>query len=369
MLGTTLPTPLYPLYEQRYGFGELLVTVIFALYAIGVVAGLIAFGNLSDDIGRKLPLLRGAGALGGERAALPLRRLAGSDLPGPRDLRPLGWALRRYGYRLPRRPLPSRAPPRRKLRLRGRPARRARLRRAALGPARHIREPPAAAAVRGRPRPDRRRDRSGCCSYRRRSSGADCGSGPSGSPCRPRCGASSYARPRRGSPPSRSPDCSPPSDRRSWARCSTGTARRSPALWSFLMFAMALAGQLLVRRMSDLNALTLGCALLLLATTLLGLSVALETLGAADRQRGRDRARAGRGIRRRACGHQRPGAGRPPRRDRVELLRRHVPRSVLARDRARSRDRRRRRCGAAAIAFCVVIGAVVLAVILSQLRR
>src|SRR5262249_55548593 len=51
----------YPLYEQRYGFGELRVTVIFALYAIGVVIGLIAFGNLSDDIGRKVPLLAGLG--------------------------------------------------------------------------------------------------------------------------------------------------------------------------------------------------------------------------------------------------------------------------------------------------------------------
>jgi MFS family permease len=56
MLGTTLPTPLYPLFEQRYGFGALLVTVIFAIYAFGVIAGLILFGNLSDRLGRK-PLL------------------------------------------------------------------------------------------------------------------------------------------------------------------------------------------------------------------------------------------------------------------------------------------------------------------------
>src|SRR6476620_10270688 len=59
LLSTTLPTPLYPLLAQQYGFGELRVTVIFALYAIGVVAGLIAFGNLSDDVGRKPPLLLG----------------------------------------------------------------------------------------------------------------------------------------------------------------------------------------------------------------------------------------------------------------------------------------------------------------------
>jgi MFS family permease len=59
MLGTTLPTPLYPTFQARYGFGPLLVTVIFAIYAVGVVCGLILFGNLSDHIGRKRPLLLG----------------------------------------------------------------------------------------------------------------------------------------------------------------------------------------------------------------------------------------------------------------------------------------------------------------------
>ena len=59
MVGTTLPTPLYPLYAQRYGFGSLLVTVIFGIYAFGVVAGLILFGNLSDQLGRKPLLLFG----------------------------------------------------------------------------------------------------------------------------------------------------------------------------------------------------------------------------------------------------------------------------------------------------------------------
>ncbi len=59
MLGTTLPTPLYPLFQSRYSFDELIVTVIFAVYAFGVIAGLIVFGNLSDEIGRKPLLLLG----------------------------------------------------------------------------------------------------------------------------------------------------------------------------------------------------------------------------------------------------------------------------------------------------------------------
>jgi MFS family permease len=59
MVGTTLPTPLYPIFEERYSFGELTVTVVFAVYAFGVIAGLLLFGNLSDEIGRKPVLLLG----------------------------------------------------------------------------------------------------------------------------------------------------------------------------------------------------------------------------------------------------------------------------------------------------------------------
>lgn len=59
MLGTTLPTPLYPIFEQTYGFGPLLVTIVFAVYAYGVLAGLLCFGELSDDIGRKRLLIAG----------------------------------------------------------------------------------------------------------------------------------------------------------------------------------------------------------------------------------------------------------------------------------------------------------------------
>jgi MFS family permease len=59
MMGTTLPTPLYVLYRQRFGFSELMITVIFATYAAGVIAALVLFGRLSDAIGRRPVLLAG----------------------------------------------------------------------------------------------------------------------------------------------------------------------------------------------------------------------------------------------------------------------------------------------------------------------
>jgi MFS family permease len=59
MLGATLPTPLYPIYEQRLGFGGLMVTVVFAAYAVGVLGSLLLFGGLSDQLGRRPVLLAG----------------------------------------------------------------------------------------------------------------------------------------------------------------------------------------------------------------------------------------------------------------------------------------------------------------------
>jgi MFS family permease len=59
MAGTTLPTPLYPIYQEQFGFGELMVTVIFAIYGFGVIAGLVLTGRLSDEVGRRRVLLFG----------------------------------------------------------------------------------------------------------------------------------------------------------------------------------------------------------------------------------------------------------------------------------------------------------------------
>jgi MFS family permease len=62
MLGTTVPTPLYPGYQRQLGFGALTVTIVFATYAIGVLTALLAFGRASDTVGRRPTLLAGLGA-------------------------------------------------------------------------------------------------------------------------------------------------------------------------------------------------------------------------------------------------------------------------------------------------------------------
>lgn len=59
MASTTLPTPLYPGYRTKFGFSQLMVTVIFATYAVGVIAALLVLGRLSDRIGRRATLLPG----------------------------------------------------------------------------------------------------------------------------------------------------------------------------------------------------------------------------------------------------------------------------------------------------------------------
>lgn len=59
MLGTTLPTPLYPSYEERFGFRSLTVTIVFAMYAVGVLVALVGFGRASDTLGRRPVLLVG----------------------------------------------------------------------------------------------------------------------------------------------------------------------------------------------------------------------------------------------------------------------------------------------------------------------
>ncbi|MGV9558312.1 MFS transporter [Streptomyces sp. NPDC003522] len=61
MAGTTLPTPLYGLYQEKFGFSEVTVTVVYAVYAFAVIGVLLLVGDASDTVGRRPVLFAGLG--------------------------------------------------------------------------------------------------------------------------------------------------------------------------------------------------------------------------------------------------------------------------------------------------------------------
>src|SRR6185369_7512629 len=56
LAGSSAPTPLYSTYQAHWGFSSIMVTVVFGVYALAVLAALLVFGSLSDYIGRR-PIL------------------------------------------------------------------------------------------------------------------------------------------------------------------------------------------------------------------------------------------------------------------------------------------------------------------------
>jgi Major Facilitator Superfamily len=61
MAYSTVPTPLWSLYQQRDGFSTLAITIAFAAYAVGVVISLFLAGHLGDTLGRRRILLAAIG--------------------------------------------------------------------------------------------------------------------------------------------------------------------------------------------------------------------------------------------------------------------------------------------------------------------
>jgi MFS family permease len=55
------PTPLYAVYQQRWGFSPITTTIVFGVYALAVLASLLTFGRLSDYLGRRPVLLAALG--------------------------------------------------------------------------------------------------------------------------------------------------------------------------------------------------------------------------------------------------------------------------------------------------------------------
>src|SRR4051812_15457207 len=66
LIDGNLPTPLYGVYREQFGFSGTTLTLIFAVYTMALIPSLLVFGQLSDRIGRR-PVIAGGlvvGALG-----------------------------------------------------------------------------------------------------------------------------------------------------------------------------------------------------------------------------------------------------------------------------------------------------------------
>jgi len=63
-LGTSLITPLIPLYKEELGFGDTVVTLFLVCYVAALVPSMLTLGQLSDRVGRKEVLIGALAALG-----------------------------------------------------------------------------------------------------------------------------------------------------------------------------------------------------------------------------------------------------------------------------------------------------------------
>lgn len=57
MAASSAPSPLYPLYQDLWGFPPVVLTVIFAAYVVALLSALLTVGALSDHLGRRPVLL------------------------------------------------------------------------------------------------------------------------------------------------------------------------------------------------------------------------------------------------------------------------------------------------------------------------
>ena len=59
IFASNLPTPLYSVWQARWGFSSAALTGVFSIYVLGVVSTLLTLGSLSDKLGRRQMLVPG----------------------------------------------------------------------------------------------------------------------------------------------------------------------------------------------------------------------------------------------------------------------------------------------------------------------
>ena len=78
MGAASAPSPLYVVYQQRWGFSAGTLTLVFAVYAVGLLGAIVTVGGLSDHVGRR-PVLATALAL---EAVAMVAFLSAGDVAG-----------------------------------------------------------------------------------------------------------------------------------------------------------------------------------------------------------------------------------------------------------------------------------------------
>ena len=73
LVASITPSPLYGTYRELWGFSPLVLTLVYATYAFGVLVTLILAGRVSDQAGRRPVLLVALGTL--MVTSVPERRL------------------------------------------------------------------------------------------------------------------------------------------------------------------------------------------------------------------------------------------------------------------------------------------------------
>ncbi|MEV0845467.1 MFS transporter [Streptomyces sp. NPDC049954] len=74
LAASSAPTPLYAVYQAEWGFDPITTTVVFGVYAVAVLFGLLTMGKLSDHVGRRPVLLA---ALAAQAASMVVFATAG----------------------------------------------------------------------------------------------------------------------------------------------------------------------------------------------------------------------------------------------------------------------------------------------------
>jgi MFS family permease len=57
LAGSSAPTPLYATYQRLWGFSPITTTIVFGVYGLAFLAGLLVLGRLSNHVGRKPVIL------------------------------------------------------------------------------------------------------------------------------------------------------------------------------------------------------------------------------------------------------------------------------------------------------------------------